>query len=139
MAGAAQRPDPARAARTGPNRPERSEPARSAENRSRCAPRRSLSGFPIGPIMVPSWLHFWSNSGSIPVPFWYHSGSILVKFWFHSGSENRSNNGMKNKLILKPGAWGARAFWGPGGDYRGGYLGSVAQISEHQYLSDLVA
>ena len=26
-----------------------------------------------------------------------------------------------------------------GGDYRGGYLGSVAQISEHQYLSDLVA
>ena len=26
-----------------------------------------------------------------------------------------------------------------GGDYRGGYLGSESQISEHQYLSDLVA
>ena len=30
-------------------------------------------------------------------------------------------------------------FGGPGGDYRGGYLGSESQISEHQYLSDLVA
>ena len=26
-----------------------------------------------------------------------------------------------------------------GGDYRGGYLGSESQISEHQYLSDLEA
>ena len=26
-----------------------------------------------------------------------------------------------------------------GGDYRGGYLGSEPQISEHQYLSDLEA
>ena len=30
-------------------------------------------------------------------------------------------------------------FGGPGGDYRGGYLGSESQISEHQYLSDLEA
>ena len=66
------------------------------------------------------------------------------------GLPNRSKNATKNELILGPGAGGPRGaksprevvtrwFGGPGGDYRGGYLGSEPQISEHQYLSDLEA
>ena len=67
------------------------------------------------------------------------------------GLPNRSKNATKNELILGPGARGAQggkaapgegnfdAVGGPGGDYRGGYLGSESQISEHQYLSDLEA
>ena len=67
------------------------------------------------------------------------------------GLPNRSKNATKNELILGPGLGGPRgardtpgegnfdAVGGPGGDYRGGYLGSEPQISEHQYLSDLEA
>ena len=66
------------------------------------------------------------------------------------GLPNRSKNDAKHELILGPGPGGPRGaesprvrgtgrFGGPGGDYRGGYLGSESQISEHQYLSDLEA
>ena len=63
--------------------------------------------------------------------------------------DKRSNaeNALKQQLFLIPLSvssvvgFGARglAVGGPRGDYRGGYLGSESQISEHQYLSDLVA
>ena len=97
-----------------------------------------------------------ASSGNLaPRAFLEPPGLDFQAFWGSFwGSQIGRKNGTKNELILGAGAWGPRGaqelrlyppgvvtrrFGGPGGDYRGGYLGSVAQISEHQYLSDLEA
>ena len=56
--------------------------------------------------------------------------------------DKRSNaeNALKQQLFLIPlSVSSVVGFGARGGDYRGGYLGSESQISEHQYLSDFVA
>ena len=96
-----------------------------------------------GPKMSPKW-----DPKQHPAATWLQErlgsfpGSIFKHLGVHFGAPNRSKNGTKNELILGPGPGGprgARATPGEGNDYRGGYLGSESQISEHQYLSDLEA
>ena len=97
-----------------------------------------------------------ASSGNLaPRASWEPPGLDFQAFWGSFwGSQIGRKNGTKNELILGPVPGVARGgqelrfnpprvvtgrFGGPGGDYRGGYLGSESQISEHQYLSDLVA